>query len=342
MLVSLPYQILVEKNVKDNILDFLSKLQLGKKCAFVCGKTVFKIIAGELKDILSKNFDVKIIDQPQSVEKDILTKLSKEAVDRDFIIGIGGGRAIDTAKYIAFLTNKPWIAFPTILSHDGVVSSRASLSSNGARISVEAKEPIAIIADLEVIKNAPYRWIAAGAGDVLSNIVAVEDWKIAARAGVERYNAVIAELAMLPVRAISNHAKEIRERSYHGLEILLWSLICSGFAMNIYGSSRPCSGSEHNFSHALDELNAGALHGEQCALGSIIMRYLQGKEWRGLRNLMRELGLPTTAKEIGIPEETLVKALLMARDVRERYTILNEVELTEEKARKILKEVEII
>lgn len=342
MIITLPYKILVEKDGRSKVTDFLLDLNVGRKGAIICGETVLKIIGAELKEILSDSFEIEIIKQPNTIEKNELSKFSEKLIDKDFVIGIGGGRAIDIAKYSAFIAEKPWIAFPTILSHDGVVSSRASLSSNGIKISVEAKEPFAIIADLDIIKNAPYRWIAAGAGDVLSNMVAVEDWKIAARAGKEKYNTVIGELAMLPVRAISAHVKEIRERTYHGLEILLWSLICSGFAMNIYGSSRPCSGSEHNFSHALDALHAGALHGEQCALGTIIMRYIQGKEWQKLRDTMRGLGLPTTAREIGIPEEILVKALVMARDIRKRYTILNEVEIDEERARKILKEVEII
>ncbi len=342
MIVTFPYKILVDVNVKNKITDFILDLNIGKKGAIICGGRVKDLIAGEIIEILSDTFDIKLIDQPDTIEENALKDFSSQLKDRDFLIGIGGGRTIDITKYSAYSIGKPWIAFPTILSHDGVVSSRASLSSNGIKISLIAKEPYAIVTDLEVIRKAPYRWLAAGAGDILSNIVSVEDWKIADRAGKEKYNAVIGELAMLPVRAIQLHIDEIKSKTYHGLEILLWSLISSGFAMNIYGSSRPCSGSEHNFSHALDAHHAGALHGEQCALGAIIMSYLQGKDWRNLRDMFKRVGLPTNSKEIGISEEILVKALVMARNIRDRYTILNEVEIDEEKARSILKEVEII
>ena len=268
--------------------------------------------------------------------------LAKDINESDLVVGIGGGRNIDIAKYSSLLAKKPWIAFPTVLSHDGVVSSRASIKSNGKRISINAQEPIGIIIDLSVVKLAPYRNIAAGFGDLISNISAVEDWRIAAKKGIEKYHTLIAELSLLSARAVIEHVEEIRALESHGLEVLAWSLICSGFAMNIYGSSRPCSGSEHNFSHALDELGSNALHGEQCALGTIITTYLQGKDWKEIKDIMKKVGLPTNAKEIGIREDMLVKALLLARQIRDRYTILNEIELNEEKARKILKEVEII
>ena len=280
--------------------------------------------------------------EPESIEKSYLEGLSNDLSEFDFIIGIGGGKTIDIAKYSSFLAKRPWIAFPTNLSHDGVVSSRASLNNNGKKISVDAIEPIAIIADIDTIKKAPYRSIASGAGDLLSNISAVEDWKLAKKAGKEDYHTLMAELSLLSAKGVVEHADEIKEMSYHGLEILLWSLICSGFAMNIYGSSRPCSGSEHNFSHALDELKAGALHGEQCALGALIMTYLQDKDYRFIRDNMMKLGLPTTAKELNIEKDIMIKALVMAGSVRDRYTILNEKLIDKATAEEILKKLEII
>ena len=127
-----------------------------------------------------------------------------------------------------------------------------------------------------------------------------------------------------------------------GLETLLWSLICSGFAMNIYGSSRPCSGSEHNFSHALDELGSNALHGEQVALGTVISSYLQGKDWKNILLVLKDFGLPTSASELGISKDILIKAIVNAKDVRERFTVLNTINIDENKAEEICKKVGII
>ena len=341
MLTNLPYKILIEKTVDDKLEGLLKEMNLGKKCVIICGKNVMDIIGNRIKDILSGSFDVHIL-EGNVIDKKGLEGFSKKIKGYDFVIGLGGGRSIDIAKYSAFLEKKPWIAFPTVLSHDGVVSSRASLESDGLKMSVDAVEPIAIIADLDTIKKAPYKLIAAGAGDLISNISAVEDWKIAAKAGKDNYHTLMAELSLLSAKGVIEHTKEIKNMDYHGLEILLWSLICSGFAMNIYESSRPCSGSEHNFSHVLDKKNAGALHGEQVALGTIIMTYLQGKDWKNIKEKMKELGLPTTAKEIGIDKNLLIDALVESRSIRDIYTILDEKGITKESAEEVLKETGII
>lgn len=278
------------------------------------------------------------------MEKASMEFASSIELKNEIVMGIGGGRAIDVAKYSAFLAKKKWIAFPTVLSHDGIVSSRAVLEDNGVKTSLPAEEPAAIIADMSIIKVAPYRWLAAGCGDVISNISAVEDWRLAGREGKEKYQELIAELALIPYRSVSTHAEEIKHVNEHGLNVLLWSLICSGFAMNIHGSSRPCSGSEHNFSHALDSIlgRNAALHGEQVALGTIISTYLHGWNYRLVRDVMKSFDLPTTSNEIGIKPEILIKALTEARNVRDRYTILDKAVLDETMAEKVLKETGII
>ncbi|MBI2076236.1 MAG: iron-containing alcohol dehydrogenase [Candidatus Aenigmarchaeota archaeon] len=339
MIVNLPYKIMVEKRLDENVREFLLSLKLGKKCAIICDKNVMELCDDTINTI-KRHFSADIISP--SLEKTYLENLSKKISGYDFCIGLGGGRSIDAAKYSSFLAKIPWIAFPTILSHDGVVSSRASIESNGAKISINAAEPIAIIAGLEKIRNAPYRWIAAGAGDLISKISAVEDWRLAAKAGKEPYHTVMAELSLLSARAVMSNADDIRKKNYHGLEVLLWALISSGFAMNIYGSSRPGSGSEHNFSHALEKLGSSALHGEQVALGTIATTYLQGQDWKAIIKMLKKLKLPVTAKGMGETEERVVKALATASSIRDRYTVLNKKNLTEKSARNVLESVGII
>ncbi|MBI2232340.1 MAG: iron-containing alcohol dehydrogenase [Candidatus Aenigmarchaeota archaeon] len=346
MIFNFPLSVLVEKTVEDKISSMLLNLDLGKKCIIFADDNVKKIIADRVAEAISGEFEVRMI-KPESAEKNYIESLAKTVSHCDFSIAIGGGRTIDVAKYSSFLAGKPWIAFPTILSHDGVVSSRASIENDKMKISIQASGPAAIIADLETIKGAPYRFLASGCGDLISNISAVNDWKIASRAKKEKYSTLIAELSLLSAKACIEHVKEIKSKSYGGIEALLWGLVCSGFAMNLHGSSRPCSGSEHNFSHALEKLfhEKGlqpAMHGEQAALGTIISMYLQKGDWKGVKKSIRVFGLPTTAKQLGASADLVVEALMASRGVRDRYTILDKYKLTEKASRKILETVGII
>lgn len=339
--ISLPHIVVIERGAKKTAVQVCRQLNAGTKCAFFCDTTVMQLVGSEVLADLKKDFYVEHFN-PASINLNDVKKLVALVKPFDFAIAVGGGRTIDAAKCASFLAGKPWVSFPTIPSHDGIVSSRASLEDHAKRVSVTASEPAGIIADLDILTKAPYRFIAAGAGDCLAKLSSVEDWRLADKAGKEKYYTLIGELSLLTAKAVMQHASEIKEKQPEGIEALVWSLIVSGFAMNIYGSSRPSSGSEHNFSHALDELGTKALHGEQVALGSIATIYLQGGDWRSFRNSLREIGLPTTAKEIGIEPALLIKALASAKDVRERYTVLNEKKIDEKEAEKVLREVGII
>jgi glycerol-1-phosphate dehydrogenase [NAD(P)+] len=117
------------------------------------------------------------------------------------------------------------------------------------------------------------------------------------------------------------------------------ALIVSGVSMSVAGSSRPASGAEHMVSHALDRLVPGrALHGEQCGVATIVALYLHGAAWEEARDALHHVGAPTTAKQLGIPRDTLVEALLQAHTIRpERLTILGDGGLAREAAEQALK-----
>ncbi|MBI2173145.1 MAG: iron-containing alcohol dehydrogenase [Candidatus Aenigmarchaeota archaeon] len=340
MLVNLLYKVVTSSDLEKEINDVLGSMGFGRKCAFICDDNISKVASGICSSV-SSSYDLDVI-CPESMEKRHLEEFSRRLNSYDFIIGAGGGRSIDAAKYTAFLAKKPWVAFPTILSHDGVVSSRAVLNDSGSKASVQAKEPAAIVVDLKIIEKAPYRFLAAGVGDLLSNVSAVEDWKLAAARGKEPFRPFISRLSLLAADSVIDSTEEIKSVKSGGIETVLWGLIASGFAMNLHGSSRPCSGSEHNFSHALEALGAGALHGEQVAIGTLVSMRLQEKDWESMRNTMEGFGIPVTAEGVGISEDMAIDALHDAKSVRDRFTVLNLHDMSREKCRSILEEVGII
>ena len=126
--------------------------------------------------------------------------------------------------------------------------------------------------------------------------------------------------------------------------MIVEALISAGVASCIAGSSRPCSGAEHLFSHALDKISPGkGLHGEKCGIGSIMMAKLQGQDWKKITKALKDVGAPTTAKQIGLKESEVIDALVIAQDLRpERYTILKEFEMTERRALNLAKSTKVI
>lgn len=263
----------------------------------------------------------------------------------DIVLGVGGGKAIDVAKYVAFRLGVPMISIPLAPSHDGIASPFASLKGTNKPYSIKTIVPYAVIADIDIIAKAPRRLILSGIGDLLGKFVSVKDWLLASKMRGEYYGEYAAQLALLSAKHALKYHELIASGSPEGIRILIEALISSGVSMCIAGSSRPASGSEHLFAHALELLAPGrVLHGEAVALGTIIMLYIYGDPlWRKVKNVMKKLGLPTSAEELGLPPEILVKALSMAHEIRpERYTILGDKGLSTEASERVLREIGVI
>lgn len=173
--------------------------------------------------------------------------------------------------------------------------------------------------------SGPGQALAAGCGDIISNYTAILDWRLAHRLRDEELSEYASALSAMTAKMIVERASDIRPGLEESAKIVVKALISSGVAMSIAGSSRPASGSEHKFAHSVNRIAPGrALHGELCGLGTIMMMYLHGKDWRMIKEALIQVGAPTTAGQIGLDAETVVEALVNAHKVRpERYTILD-------------------
>jgi glycerol-1-phosphate dehydrogenase [NAD(P)+] len=343
--IDLPRIVLVGRGVLGSLGRVCEELGLqhplivtGRKTYEIAGKRAQAILGnGRLKaDVIFVN----------KADLGTVEKVSREtmAVKADAVIGVGGGRTIDVAKLSAFKSNTYFVSVPTAASHDGIASSLASIKGLGKPYSMKANSPIAVLADSRIIAESPYRFTASGCGDVISKAVSVQDWRLAHKETGEYYGEYAGSLALMSSNLIMRNDHLIRERQEEGYRTLLEALVSCGVAMSIAGSSRPCSGSEHLFSHTLDVIAPeAALHGEQCGVGTIMMAKLHGLDWRSIRDSLRVIGAPTTARELGISHETLVEALVKAKVIRpDRYTILNKVNLTEESAEALARECSIL
>ncbi|NMA11191.1 MAG: iron-containing alcohol dehydrogenase, partial [Methanomicrobiales archaeon] len=243
-----------------------------------------------------------------------------------------------TAKIASYNTDRHFISIPTAASHDGIASSRASVPTAEGNVSLAAEPPIAVVADTAVIASAPHRLLASGCADIIANYTAILDWELSHRLRGEPLSEYALTLSRMTAEILFKNADLIKPHSEESAWLVTKALVSSGVAMSIAGSSRPGSGGEHKFSHALEQLAPGkGLHGEKCGIGAIITMYLHGGDWEGIRDSLKKIGAPTTPAGIGVDDETAVAALLAARTIRpERFTILD-MGLTEESARDLVK-----
>jgi len=250
-----------------------------------------------------------------------------DAVDADYLVGVGGGKAIDITKMAAAERQLGFVSVPTAASHDGIVSSRGSVPEGDTRHSVAARPPLAVVADTAVLADAPWRLTTAGCADIISNYTAVRDWQLAHRLQGTPYSEYAGALSRMTAELLVERSGDIREGLEESAWVVIKALVSSGVAMSIAGTSRPASGAEHLFSHRLDSLVPDtALHGHQVGVGAIMVAYLQTGDnlWPDIQRALDDIGAPTTADGLGIDEETLVRGLATANEVRDRYTILGD------------------
>ena len=342
--MELPRQIVVgEKNINE-FAGFLQDLIKPKKVSLISGIHVKKILRQKIEKSL-ENKKIKFVwhiskDNQFSSLKKIQMDVKKD--HSDIIAGIGGGRSVDTAKMVAFNLDIPFVSVPTAASHDGIASPFVSIKSDKPH-SIVASAPLGVFVDIDIIKKAPLRLLASGCGDLVANISAVKDWKLGRDKTGEYYGRYSANLAIMSAEIVMEQSSQYAKKGLDA-RVIVEALISAGVASCIAGSSRPCSGAEHLFSHALDKIAPGkGLHGEKCGLGAIMIAKLQGQNWKEIIKTLKDVGAPTTAKQIGVTPEQVVDALMIAQDLRpERYTILKEIDMTERRAKNLAKSTKVI
>ncbi|MCX4553779.1 iron-containing alcohol dehydrogenase family protein [Streptomyces sp. NBC_01387] len=249
----------------------------------------------------------------------------------DAVVGLGGGKIIDVAKYAAARVGLPMVAVATNLSHDGICSPVSTLDNDNGRGSYGVPTPIAIVVDLDVIREAPPRFIRSGVGDAISNISAIADWELSHQVNGEAVDGLAAAMARTAGEAVLRHPGGVGDDEF--LMVLAEGLVLSGIAISISGDTRPSSGACHEISHAFDLLfpqRAGS-HGEQVGLGAAFAMHLRGAaDEAGLfADVLRRHALPVLPGELGFSVDEFVQAVEYAPQTRPgRFTILEHLNLS--------------
>jgi glycerol-1-phosphate dehydrogenase [NAD(P)+] len=232
------------------------------------------------------------------------------------VLGVGGGKALDVAKYIGFLARRPYFAAPTSLSNDGFCSPQSSLTIRGKRRSLPAALPFGVVIDTEVCGAAPRILTLSGVGDLVAKFTAVRDWKLAFHAVGEEVDDFAALMSDGTIYSYLAHPTFDQE----GIQLLATALLLNGIAMEICGSSRPASGSEHLISHALDATSERPrLHGLQVGVATYLVSLLQGGHTDRIAALFDATGFWDAIAADPFSRAEWLHAVALAPTIKEGY-----------------------
>lgn len=213
--------------------------------------------------------------QPLVPDEQALAEIQKNiSPDIGVLLAVGSGTITDLTRFAGFKAEKPFISLPTAPSMDGYASPVAALTLKGFKQTLPAAPPVAIFADIEIIKGAPPIMIQAGLGDLLGKYTSLTDWELGRIIEGEDYSPQIADRVRdtvdLVIDSFMNNAS-----SETKITNLIAALIMSGEAMLAWGNSRPASGSEHHLAHYW-EMEAALkgrgdhLHGIKVGIATVI------------------------------------------------------------------------
>ncbi len=262
------------------------------------------------------------------------------ATDIDCIVAMGGGKTLDVAKYAAFVSKRPFLSIPTTIAHDGIASPIAVLKRQDDKPkSLGCVMPSMIVLDTQLVSTCPHQLIKAGIGDTISNYMALMDLEFAVSKGKDRMNGYAYMMSRTSLDALME--TQFDHICPEFIDVLANSLVLSGIAMDYAGSSRPVSGAEHLFSHALDYYSEKQnLHGFNVALGTVSVLMIIGKDPSKVINYLKKFDVDINPRSMGISESTFIYCMQHATEMRSnRYTYLHEADLSDDKLKTIYNEL---
>jgi len=249
-------EILIEKDALLKLPEVINRLTDLNKILMVCDQNTYQAAGKKAINILvKKGYHVKVFkmkDNNLVPNTYNLHKILKEITKDEYILACGSGTINDLSAYAAFKKNLSYSVIATAPSMDGYASSVSSITSQGVKLTYNTKPPEAIIADIRVLKNAPKKLIQAGYGDLLGKTTSLMDWKLSNLLFDEYFCNKAYHIIEDEMYKIINIKGIFDFRSEKNIESLIKGLINSGLAMQMVGSSRPASGSEHHILHFIE------------------------------------------------------------------------------------------
>ena len=264
----------IESGCLSRIDKYISEYGLNGTCACLYDENTYRATEGK-----HPTATVEIILPPDGLHADnhgVALAMERLPDYCDYLIAVGSGTIHDITRYCAYEKGIPFVSCPTASSVDGFCSSVAAMTWDGFKKTFTAVAPKIVVADLDIISNAPAFLTNSGFGDMIGKFIALADWKIAHELTSEYFCPVIHDMTLDATKAVMESAEDIKNGDVSAFEKLMFGLLMSGLAMQLLGNSRCASGAEHHISHLIEMepyalcVHSDALHGEKVGVGTLI------------------------------------------------------------------------
>jgi len=251
--------------IEKGAISHLSKLtQENRAVLLVADENTYAAAGTQVEEALGSRLTRRVIFSGKTVlipNEEAVATVTDALDDIDLIIGIGSGVVQDLCKYVSHVSSIPYCIVATAPSMDGYASTGAAMIMGGMKVTYPAGLPVAILADPEILKDAPMEMIQAGYGDIIGKFSALNDWRLSHVVTGEYFCREIYDLTFEMVFKTLDLAQGLTRREEESVKVLMEALVTVGIAMSFAGSSRPASGSEHHLSHYFEI--TGIVHGEE-------------------------------------------------------------------------------
>ena len=260
----------------------------------------------------------------------------------DFILAVGSGTVNDSCRLVSYRLGIPYGIVGTAPSMDGYASAGSPILHDGTKSTVQGTTPKYIIADTDIMKDAPFDMMLAGIGDMFGKYTGILDWELARDYTGEYFCGRIADDVINATNKCLENGYRLNERDEDAVKAIIEGLLVTGLGMAYTGNSRPASGAEHIIAHAweLYDIENGIspnLHGlEVCeatrlvaimykmlyeetddgGVKSLIERYIP--YFDAVEEFCTKMRMPPTVTD----REVIINGVKRALNMRDRYTIL--------------------
>ena len=269
-------EIVIKGNANAEVPGLLKRLTDRKKIYLIADENTYSVTGSDLSTSLQMS-DFKVEEVILKSDKIVANtnfffKILNEVARDGYLLACGSGTINDLTRYISYKLEIPYMIVATAPSMDGYASPVSPITVDGVKETYKAVTAEAIVADIEILRNAPWEMIQAGFGDLLGKISALMDWKLSNILFNVELNQEAISLVEKELISLIELIPELKDRTIESTKVLTKGLINSGIAMQIVGNSRPASGTEHHISHFLEmygEIYEEELppHGIKVALG---------------------------------------------------------------------------